>query len=52
MKSKPHKKRQKSVLFVSKSLEINMITTKIIVKLKIIVITQVNREMLNIAYVI
>ena len=42
---------QKSVIFAKKSLEINMLKIKNIVKLEIIVIIQVSIEVLHIAYV-
>ena len=45
-------KRQKSPMLVEKSLKINMLRIKNIVKLKNIVIIQVNIEVLFIVYVI
>lgn len=39
-------------LFVKKSVKINILTIQNIVKLKIILITQLNVEMLHIVYVI
>ena len=44
--------RQKSAIFSNKSLIINTSLFKIIAKLKTIVITLVNTEVLNIAYLI
>ena len=44
--------RQKSAIFSNKSLNINTSLFKIIAKLKTIVITLVNKEVLNIAYLI
>ena len=45
-------KMQKFVMFVKKSLKINMLKIKNTAKLGIIVIIQVNIEVLHIAYVI
>ena len=42
-------KRQKSAIFTKTLLDINTLTKKIIVKLKIIVIMQANTEVLHIA---
>ena len=45
-------KMQESVLFVKKSLKINMLKQSNIEKLEIVVIIQVNIEVLHISYVI
>ena len=45
-------KMQKSVIFVKKNLKINILKTKNIVKLEIIVILQRNIDGLRIAYII
>ena len=45
-------KMQKFPIFVTKSLNINILKTRNIVKLQIIVITQVNTEVLHMVYVI
>ena len=50
-RQKPYE-RPNCVKFAEKSLEITMLMIKNIVKLETIVITQVNTEMLHIAYVI
>ena len=50
--SRNQMKRRKSAIFTKTLLDINTLTKKIIVKLKIIVITQANTEVLHIAYVI
>ena len=47
-----HVKMQKSVIFVKKRFNVNMLEIKNIVKSEIIVITEVNIEALHIAYVI
>ena len=49
--SRNHTKRQKSAAFGEKSLNINMLMIKNILKLEIIVIIRVNKEMLHITYV-
>ena len=43
---------QKFVIFAKKSFKINMLKTKIIVKVEIIVIIQADIEVLHIAYLI
>ena len=50
MNSKNHIETKKFILFVKKSLNINMLKIKIIVKLETIVIIQGNKEVLQIAY--
>ena len=45
-------KMLKYVIFVKKSLKINMLKIKCIVKLEIIVFVQVNKEVLHMVYVI
>ena len=49
---KSHMKMQKFIIFVEKSLKINMLKTKYIVKLEIIIIIQGNIEVQYISYVI
>ena len=48
--SKNHNETKNFILFVKKSLNINMLQIKIIVKLETIVIIQGNKEVLQIAY--
>ena len=48
--SKNHIETKNFILFVKKSLNINMLKIKIIVKLETIVIIQGNKEVLQIAY--
>ena len=50
--SKNHMKMQKSVMFAEKQLKINMLKTKNIVKLEIIIIIQGNVQVLHIACIL
>ena len=52
MSSSSHMKKQKYIIFVNKSLKINILKIKNTIKFKIIVIMQVKLQILHIVYLI